>query len=136
VRCVPVVRVAVFLGDRVLAVFRIALVPGGFRPRWQLSGWQLSGCPEDRIIYTASVFQFCKPATYAGSPEILRHRSFVKRNVFMLQSFRCGFHKFGVQDNNASQSALHRRVCTINCITAVGGGGAEGATALPKVLIW
>jgi len=26
--------------------------------------------------------------------KVLRHRSFVKRNAFMPQSFRCGLHKF------------------------------------------
>ena len=38
--------------------------------------------------------KFCKAAMQVGLPKVLRRRSFFKRNVFMSQSSRCGWHKF------------------------------------------
>ena len=62
------------------------------------------------------LFRFCKPATHVDTRrKVLRHRSFVKRNVDMSQSFRCGSHKFIAFKTT---SRIHTaQICLHTCIT-------------------
>ena len=85
---------------------------------WSLHSWKSDGCQnkkygdskadylqrdpyskpallEESMIYAASVFKVLQSCD-AGMAcrKVSRHRSLVKRYVFMSQSFRCGSHKF------------------------------------------